>query len=102
VPGQPGPDGLVVGAGQVLEQGQGLLPAGPGRLVVASGLLGVAEAGQRRDDQDVAAGLPVDRQHFHVGGDRPLGVTESEVDEAERGERVGGQQAGTGLAADVQ
>jgi len=102
VPGEPGPDWLVVGVGQVLHQGQGLLPAGPCGLHVAGRLLRVAEASQRRDDQDVAARLPVDRQDFHVGGDGPLGVAEREAGESERGQRVGGQQAGTGLAADVQ
>ncbi|HEX4830640.1 MAG TPA: hypothetical protein VH478_06055 [Trebonia sp.] len=85
-----------------MQQRDRLLPADASGRVVAGRLLGIAEAGQGGRDAQLLPGLPVDRQHLHVGGDGPPGIAEGEADEGERVEGVGRQQALAGFAADVQ
>jgi hypothetical protein len=62
----------------------------------------VAKAGEDLGERDLLTRPPVDCQRFHIGGDGLAMIAEAEINETEHGKCVGCQQAGTGLAAEVQ
>jgi hypothetical protein len=79
-----GAHGVSVGVVDVGEDGQGLLPGGAGRLVVAGGVVRVAEVGERVGFEGAVADVPVQGEGVLVAGEGLLVVAEQCVEPDDR------------------